>query len=112
MPKAPRVSVVMPVFDGARFLAEAIESVLAQSLSDLELLVVDDGSSDGSAAIAARYAAADSRVHVLSLPRTADGGQGFHQGCLDVPLPLFSVRRPPPLVLPLAPGPRPLAPSP
>jgi glycosyltransferase involved in cell wall biosynthesis len=43
---APRVSVLLPVRDGARFLREALESVLAQTLSDLELLVVDDGSTD------------------------------------------------------------------
>lgn len=68
MSNAPRVSVVMPVFDGARFLDEAIESVLAQTLSDFELLVVDDGSSDGSAEIAARHAAADARVRLVSQP--------------------------------------------
>jgi glycosyltransferase involved in cell wall biosynthesis len=50
------VSVVMPVFDGARHLADAIESVLAQSYRTVELIVVDDGSTDGSAAIARRYA--------------------------------------------------------
>jgi glycosyltransferase involved in cell wall biosynthesis len=50
------VSVVMPVFDGARYLAEAIESALAQTYRSVELIVVDDGSTDESAAIACRYA--------------------------------------------------------
>jgi len=50
------VSVVMPVFDGARHLAEAIEGVLAQTYRPIELIVVDDGSSDNSAEIARRYA--------------------------------------------------------
>jgi glycosyltransferase involved in cell wall biosynthesis len=50
------VSVVMPVFDGARHLAEAIEGVLAQTYRPVELIVVDDGSSDDSAEIARRYA--------------------------------------------------------
>jgi glycosyltransferase involved in cell wall biosynthesis len=62
---APRVSVLMPVYDGERFLAEAIESVLAQSYTAFELLVVDDGSRDASLAIAERYARADPRVRVL-----------------------------------------------
>jgi glycosyltransferase involved in cell wall biosynthesis len=49
------VSVVMPVFDGDRHLAEAIESVLAQTYRPVELVVVDDGSTDDSASIARRY---------------------------------------------------------
>jgi glycosyltransferase involved in cell wall biosynthesis len=61
----PTVSVVMPVRDGARHLAEALESVLAQVPSPLEVVVADDGSTDGSAAIAAR---AGPRVRVLSGP--------------------------------------------
>jgi glycosyltransferase involved in cell wall biosynthesis len=51
----PMISVVMPVFDGARYLADAIESALALSDCPLELIVVDDGSTDDSAAIARRY---------------------------------------------------------
>jgi len=53
----PRVSVVMCFLDEERFLGEAIESVLAQTYRDWELLLVDDGSRDGSAAIAEAYAA-------------------------------------------------------
>jgi glycosyltransferase involved in cell wall biosynthesis len=54
---APLVSAIVPVFNGERFLAAAIDSALAQTLGDLEIVVVDDGSSDASAAIADRYAA-------------------------------------------------------
>lgn len=49
------VSVVMPVYEGERWLAEAIESVLGQTYPSVELIAVDDGSTDGSAAILARY---------------------------------------------------------
>jgi glycosyltransferase involved in cell wall biosynthesis len=56
----------MPVRDAERFLAAALDSVLGQSLKELELLAVDDGSRDASPAILARYAAADARVRVLS----------------------------------------------
>jgi glycosyltransferase involved in cell wall biosynthesis len=54
----------MAVHDGERYLREAVESVLAQSLTDLELVAVDDGSSDATGSILAEYAAADSRVIV------------------------------------------------
>ena len=64
----PRVTVVMPVRNAERYLNEAIDSVLGQSLKELELLAVDDGSSDSTPAILARYAAADTRVRALSRP--------------------------------------------
>ena len=51
----PLVSVILPVYNGERYLSEAIESILTQTLSDLELIVVDDCSADGSAAIARDY---------------------------------------------------------
>lgn len=63
---SPRVSVIMPVRNGARFLAEAVTSILTQTETDLELLVVDDGSTDDSAAIAA--STGDPRVRVLTGP--------------------------------------------
>ena len=52
---APMVSVVVPVYNCERFLAEALESVLAQTCGDYEIIVVNDGSSDGSEAVALRY---------------------------------------------------------
>jgi glycosyltransferase involved in cell wall biosynthesis len=51
----PRVSVVIPAYNAERFVAAAIESVLAQTFKDLEVIVVDDGSRDGTGAIAARF---------------------------------------------------------
>jgi glycosyltransferase involved in cell wall biosynthesis len=65
----PRVSMVMPVHNGARWLAEAIESVLVQDFTDFELILVDDASSDGSPAIMADAAARDPRVRLLRLDR-------------------------------------------
>ena len=63
----PRVSMVMPVHNGARWLADAIASVLAQDFADFELILVDDASRDDSPAIMADAAARDRRVRVLRL---------------------------------------------
>lgn len=64
----PLVSVVMPVFNGAQWLQAAVDSVLAQTLPSLELLIVDDASTDASAQIAAAYARRDPRVRLLRQP--------------------------------------------
>jgi glycosyltransferase involved in cell wall biosynthesis len=67
----PAVSVIMPAFNVAPYIGEAIESVLGQTFADLELLVVDDGSTDGTEVVAEGYAARDSRVRVI---RQTNGG--------------------------------------
>jgi glycosyltransferase involved in cell wall biosynthesis len=65
----PLVSVLMPVRDEAEYLEEALRSLAAQTLEDFEVLVVDDGSVDGTAEIAAAFAAADDRFRVIRMPR-------------------------------------------
>jgi glycosyltransferase involved in cell wall biosynthesis len=57
MPQNPKVSVTIPSYNHARFLAAAIESVLAQTYKNIEVVIVDDGSTDGSFEIAKDYAA-------------------------------------------------------
>lgn len=61
----PLVSVCIPIYQGAAFLEQAVDSVLSQTLSDVEVLLADDASTDASAEIAASYAYRDGRVHVL-----------------------------------------------
>jgi hypothetical protein len=61
---SPRVSVLIPTYRYAGYLREAIDSVLAQDFADFELLVSDDCSGDGSAALLHEYAARDARVRV------------------------------------------------
>jgi glycosyltransferase involved in cell wall biosynthesis len=61
--RAPRVSVLMTTYNGERFIAESIDSVLGQSFDDFELIVVDDNSTDNTRAILARYD--DPRMRIL-----------------------------------------------
>ena len=63
--QAPRITVLLPVWNGETFLASAIESILQQTFSSLELIVIDDGSTDASAAIAESFARADDRVRLI-----------------------------------------------
>src|SRR6185295_10463581 len=64
--QAPQISVLMPTWNAAQFIAEAVESVLAQTLTDFEFIVVDGGSTDRTLGILSRYQ--DARLRVLSAP--------------------------------------------
>lgn len=70
----PRVSIVTPIYNAAAFLAEAIESVIAQDYENWELLLVDDGSIDGSRTIAENWCRKDARLRLLSHPGEANRG--------------------------------------
>lgn len=63
---SPRVSIVLPVHNGAAFLDDAIQSVLDQTFADFELICVDDGSTDSTPAILTRHAAADERIRIIT----------------------------------------------
>lgn len=65
-----KISVIMPVHNTREFLVEAVESVLAQTSAHFELLLIDDGSTDGSERIVDDYSAQDSRVRVLHEPQS------------------------------------------
>jgi glycosyltransferase involved in cell wall biosynthesis len=80
MTQPPRISVVMPVFNGETYLAEAVKSVLGQSLQALELVAVDDGSQDGSGAILERFARADRRVQLVTNARNLGMSDALNRG--------------------------------
>lgn len=68
LPEQPLVSVILPVFNGAPYLAESIGSILDQTYDHFELIIVDDGSTDGSAGIIESFARRESRIRPLFLP--------------------------------------------
>lgn len=68
---APRVSVILPAYNAAAHLRRAVDSALAQTMADLEIVIVDDASTDATLEIAGRIAARDSRVRVLHNERNS-----------------------------------------
>jgi glycosyltransferase involved in cell wall biosynthesis len=78
----PKVTVGLPVYNGERFLAAAVTSLLEQSLEDIEVVLADNASTDGTAAICREFAAADQRVRVLSSARNLGAAWNFNR-CLD-----------------------------
>lgn len=89
---AIKVSVVVPVCNVEKYLRECLDSLLAQSLKEMEFICVDDGSKDSSPAILAEYAAKDSRIKVITKPNAGyghtmnkgiDAAQGEYIGILE-----------------------------
>ena len=69
---APLVSIIIPIYNVAPYLSECIQSVIAQSYENLDIILIDDGSSDESLEIALEFAKKDKRIFVISKP---NGGQ-------------------------------------
>lgn len=60
----PRITIIVAVFNAEKTLQRCIDSLIGQTLQDLEILLIDDGSSDSSASICDEYAQKDSRIRV------------------------------------------------
>jgi len=86
----PRVSVLIAVYNGMPYVAEAIESVLDQSFTDFELLVVDDASTDDTAATLERFQRLDPRVRVLRMPTNVGPVLAANRGLAEVRAPLIA----------------------
>lgn len=63
----PQISVIMPVYNKSRYIEETVNSILSQTYKDFELIIVDDGSTDGSEVICDRFEQIDSRVKVFHI---------------------------------------------
>ena len=68
MSSSPAISVVLPVYNAEAYVSEAVESILAQSFTDFELIAINDGSTDGSGAILRELAARDTRIVLVERP--------------------------------------------
>lgn len=67
-PSGPLISAILPVYNGEAYLAEAVESILAQTYKNFELIIIDDGSTDGSLSLLKEYESLDSRIILVSRP--------------------------------------------
>lgn len=67
---SPKISVIVPVYNASRYLQECVQNVRLQSFQDWELLLINDGSSDGSAELCDQLASTDSRIRVFHKPNT------------------------------------------
>lgn len=65
------VSIITPIYNGEQFVAQTIESVLAQTYPHWEMIVINDGSKDNSEAIVKKYAEKDPRIKLFSQPTQA-----------------------------------------
>ena len=65
-PASPQVSVIIPAFNSGPYIGDALDSMRAQTVADIEMIVIDDGSSDDTLAVARAHAAADPRVRVIA----------------------------------------------
>jgi glycosyltransferase involved in cell wall biosynthesis len=77
---APKVSVIVPIYNQLPFIRETVDSVLAQDHPNLELVLSDDGSTDGTADILREYAAQDPRVKVVASERNTGIAGAFNRG--------------------------------
>jgi glycosyltransferase involved in cell wall biosynthesis len=88
----PRVSVLVGAYDNAATLERAIDSILAQTVTDLELLAIDDGSRDATPQIIARIAARDQRVRPLPMGRNVGISRSLNEGLRAARAPVVAVQ--------------------
>jgi glycosyltransferase involved in cell wall biosynthesis len=75
----PRVSVGLPVYNGERYLAATLDSILGQTLTDFELVISDNASTDATKEICGDYAAADSRIAYVRNDRNIGGARNYNR---------------------------------
>lgn len=87
---SPAVSVLMAVYNARPFLGQAVGSILAQTFSDFEFIIIDDGSSDGSKEVLEHYAVRDERIRLISRPDNRGLTKTLNEGLTHVRAPLVA----------------------
>lgn len=80
----PKVSIVVPVYNVEKYLAECLDSIIQQTLEDIEIIIVNDGSTDNSLSIAQSYAKKDPRISIIDKENAGYGhsmNRGFEKAC-------------------------------
>ena len=89
-PSIPAVSVIIPTYNRQSLLSDAIESVLAQTIRDFELVIVDDGSTDGTAGRVERQADCDRRIRYVAMEHLGCPGAARNRGVGESRAPLIA----------------------
>lgn len=87
MPTAPRVTIVIPLFNDVGTVAAALESCLSQSITDVEIVCVDDASTDGTAEVVERFRARDPRIRLVRQPHNLSALQARRAGITEARAP-------------------------
>ena len=75
----PKISVIVPIYNSEKYLQECLNSIVSQTLNDIEIILVDDGSTDSSPQICDEYAKRDSRIKVIH-KENAGMGVSYNMG--------------------------------
>lgn len=69
----PKISILVPIYNASKYLRQAIDSLVNQTLQDIEIICINDGSTDNSLKIIEEYASKDARIVILDKPNTGYG---------------------------------------
>ena len=75
------ISIIVPIYNAEKYLHACLDSLLCQTVQDLQIILVNDGSTDNSAAIEKEYAAKDCRIKYLLLIDPVYGNKGQYRSC-------------------------------
>ena len=78
--KSPLISVLMPVYNSEKYVAEAIESILCQTYKDFEFIIINDASTDSSLKIIAKYAKQDKRIKLINNKKNVKISASLNKG--------------------------------
>ena len=90
MGQSPKISVVLPVYNTERYLREAVDSILAQTFTDFEMVLINDGSTDSSGDICRAYAKRDPRVVLIDCPTNGGLVSALNEGLAKARAPLIA----------------------